>query len=100
MGLRNSLDLVDRNTEKHSHNSVRLSSYFDRWIEMAKVPRSFDGLDDLMLRDQFIHICSQDLRLFLKERIPDNLLKMADLTDKFKSSYSLERYRMQWNSHS
>lgn len=89
MGLRKSLDLVDRNTEKHSHNSVRLSSYFDRWIEMAKVPRTFDGLYDLMLRDQFIHICSQDLRLFLKERIPDNLQKMADLADQFKDARNM-----------
>lgn len=69
--------------------SVRLSSYFDRWIEMAKVPRTFDGLYDLMLRDQFIHICSQDLRLFLKERIPDNLKKMADLADQFKDARNM-----------
>lgn len=51
--------------ETFAQFSVRLSSYFDRWIDMAKVPRTFDGLYDLMLRDQFIHICSQDLRLFL-----------------------------------
>lgn len=69
--------------------SVRLSSYFDRWIEMAKVPRTFDGLYDLMLRDQFIHICSQDLRFFLKERIPDNLQKMANLADQFKDARNM-----------
>lgn len=46
--------------------SVRPSSYFDRLIEMAKVPHSFDGLYNLMLRDQFIDICSQHLRLFLQ----------------------------------
>lgn len=64
--------------------SARLCSYFDRWIEMAKVLRTFDGLYDLMLGDQFIHICSQDLRLFPKERIPDNLQKMADFAYQIK----------------
>lgn len=57
---------------------LRLCSYFDRWTEMAKVQRSFEGLYDLMLCDKFIYICSQDLLLFLKERILDNLKKMAD----------------------
>lgn len=52
--------------ETFAQFSARLSSYFDRWIEMAKVPRTFDGLYDLMLGDQFIHICSQDLRFFPK----------------------------------
>lgn len=70
--------------ETFAQFSARLSSYFDRWIEMAKVPRTFDGLYDLMLGDQFIHICSQDLRLFSKERIPDNLQKMADFAYQIK----------------
>lgn len=42
-----------------------------------------------LLRDQFIHICSQDLRLFLKERIPDNLQKMAYLADQFKDGRNM-----------
>lgn len=64
-------------------------TFAHRWIEMSKVPRSFEGLYDLMLRDQFIHICNQDLRLFLKERIPDNLQKMADLADQFKDARNM-----------
>ncbi|XP_061171098.1 uncharacterized protein LOC133180643 [Saccostrea echinata] len=75
--------------ETFAQFSVRLSSYFDRWIEMAKAPKTFQGLYDLMLRDQFLHICSQELRLFLKERIPDSLKKMADLADQYKDARNL-----------
>ena len=50
--------------------SVRLGSYLNRWIELFKVDHSFEGLFDLMLRDQFLSICSKDILLFLKERIP------------------------------
>lgn len=53
---------------------------------MAKSPKTFDGLYDLMLRDQFLHICSQDLKLFLKERLPDTLEKMAELADQYKDA--------------
>ncbi|CAC5366153.1 unnamed protein product [Mytilus coruscus] len=34
---------------------VRLGCYFSRWIDMSNVLKTFDGLYDLMLRDQFLH---------------------------------------------
>ena len=75
--------------ETFSQFAVRLSSYFDRWIEMAKAGRTFEGLYDLMLRDQFYHVCGHDLRLFLKERVPENLSKMAELADQFKDARNI-----------
>lgn len=66
--------------------SVRLNSYFKRWIEMSKTKMTFDGLFDLMLRDQFMHVCSKDLLLFLKERIPSSLDKMASLADQYREA--------------
>ncbi|XP_052692422.1 uncharacterized protein LOC128170699 isoform X2 [Crassostrea angulata] len=76
-------------SETFSQFAVRLSSYFDRWIEMAKVSKSFEDLYDLMLRDQFLHVCSQDLKLFLKERLPENLTRMANLADQYKDARDL-----------
>nr|XP_022307941.1 uncharacterized protein LOC111113940 [Crassostrea virginica] len=72
--------------ETFSQFSVRLSTYFDRWIDMTKTPRTFHGLYDLMLRDQFLHVASQDLKLFLKERLPDNINKMSQLADQYKDA--------------
>ena len=43
---------------------------------MAKTPKTYDGLYDLMLRDQFIHVCNLDLMLFLKECTPETLNSM------------------------
>ena len=40
------------NGETFMQFSVRLSSYFQRWFEMSKTAKSFEGLFDLMLRDQ------------------------------------------------
>ncbi|XP_048777367.2 uncharacterized protein LOC125681360 [Ostrea edulis] len=72
--------------ETFSQFAARLSSYFDRWIEMAKAPKTYHGLYNLMLRDQFIHVCSQDLKLFLKERIPKSLNNVAELADQYKDA--------------
>ena len=52
--------------ETFSQFSVRMSNYLNRWIEMSKIAKSFDGLYDLILRDQFLNVCNRDLALFLK----------------------------------
>ncbi|XP_069103074.1 uncharacterized protein [Argopecten irradians] len=61
----------------------RLESYLDRWMEMTGTAKTFEGLKDLMIRDQFICGCNQDLSLFLKERTPTSIEDMAKLADQY-----------------
>lgn len=75
--------------ETHSQFLVRLESYFKRWTEMAEIDHSFDGLLDLMVRDQFLHVCNKELTLFLLERIPKRATEMAILADQFCEARSL-----------
>ena len=42
----------------------RLKSYFTRWIDMSGINKTYEGLADLILRDQFAFICNRDLELF------------------------------------
>ncbi|KAK3109194.1 hypothetical protein FSP39_025154 [Pinctada imbricata] len=72
--------------ETFAQFSVRLSGYLQRWLEMAKTKRTFDDLFDLVMRDQFIHICNHDLALFLKERTPKSVCEMALLADQFREA--------------
>ena len=74
------------NGETFQQFAVRMGSYFDRWIEMSKVKPTYDGLYDLMLRDQFLSICNRDLLLFLKERIPETLADMSRLADQYREA--------------
>ena len=66
--------------------AVRLESYFLRWIDMSKIDKSFKGLADLILRDQFIHVCNRDLTLFIKERTPKSMEEVATLADQFREA--------------
>ena len=63
--------------------SVRMSSYLTKWIEMASTPKTYEGLFDLMMRDQLLHICNRDLALFLKEGTPISLPQMATIAAQF-----------------
>ena len=66
--------------------AVRLESYFLRWIDLFKIDKSFKGLADLILRDQFIHVCNRDLTLFIKERTPKSMEGVATLSDQFREA--------------
>lgn len=72
--------------ETFTQFSVRLASYLTKWVEMAGCHKTYDGLFDLMMRDQLLHICNRELTLYLKERIPASLQAMATLADQFKEA--------------
>ncbi|XP_069110014.1 uncharacterized protein [Argopecten irradians] len=68
--------------------ATRLENYIERWVELSKTTKSYVSLKDLMLRDQFIHGCGQELSLFLKERSPASFEEMAKRGSK-RSSQSM-----------
>ena len=49
---------------------ARLSRYFRRWVELSGITKTYDGLEDFMVREQYLSTCGQDLAIFLRERIP------------------------------
>ncbi|XP_033733848.1 uncharacterized protein LOC117322984 [Pecten maximus] len=69
--------------ETFSQFSLRLENYFERWVEMTGTQKTYEGVMDLVIRDQFIYCCGRDLALFLKERIPKTLEETAKLADQF-----------------
>ncbi|GFO18459.1 reverse transcriptase [Plakobranchus ocellatus] len=40
---------------------VRIVTYLDRWIELSKTDKSYEILKDLIVREQFMDVCPQDL---------------------------------------
>ena len=72
--------------ETFTQFGVRLSSYLTRWIDMSQVDRTYEGLFDLMVRDQFIHGCQRDLKLFINERTPKSLKEMTTGADQFREA--------------
>ncbi|XP_069108942.1 uncharacterized protein [Argopecten irradians] len=69
--------------ETFAQFAVRLENDFIRWLEMALVEKTYAGLKDLVVRDQFLQTCGTDLKLFLKERSPKSVKDMASLADQF-----------------
>ena len=62
---------------------ARLQAYLKRWIEMGETDDSIEGLKDLTIREQFMNMCSAELRLFLKERDLASIDEVAETAQQF-----------------
>ena len=57
---------------------IRLKNYLAKWLELSgSSPQNFDALVDLIVKEQFINACSEDLAKYLLERGPKNLAELT-----------------------
>ena len=61
-------DAKPEGQESPSQFIVRLKNYLTKWVKLAKVEESFDGVVELMVREQFANACSRELSVYLNER--------------------------------
>lgn len=68
---------------------VRLEEYLTRWMDMAKVPESFEGLKDLLLREQFLQVSSKNLQIFLKEHKVSCVEELTRLAQQYQEAHEI-----------
>ena len=74
------------NGETFQQFTTRMKSYLTRWIDMASIDKSYEGLQDLILREELTFICNRDLELFLRERVPKSLGQASKFEDQYKEA--------------
>ena len=73
--------------ESPSQFTVRISNYFDKWVELAGGDKTFKGVSELMVREQFTNSCPKDVSVFLKERGPKDLEELAKLAEQYLNAH-------------
>ena len=73
--------------ESSSQFVVRLRNYFRRWVELSETPQSFAGVEDLLVREQFLETSSKNLAIFLRERDPKTAKDMADMAETYLAAH-------------
>ncbi|XP_073498465.1 uncharacterized protein [Phyllobates terribilis] len=76
-----------RNLQRGSADSYAdfvstLRSTFHQWIRGLSVS-SFEALTDLMVKDQFLHMCPTDVRQFVCDREPQSADEAAKIADRY-----------------
>lgn len=65
---------------------ARLKSYLDKWIELAKVNKNYDGLSIVMVREQFLSVCDKDLSVYLNREADMTHDSLADMAERYLAS--------------
>ena len=66
---------------------MRLVRYLLRCLELSDTERTFDGLKNLIVKEQFIESCPKDLAIHLQERAPETLAKIAKIADQYLEAH-------------
>ena len=66
---------------------VRLERYLLWWLELSRTERSFEGLKDLIVEEQFIDSCPKELAIHLRERAPETLDQIAKIADQYLKAH-------------
>ncbi|XP_033096058.1 uncharacterized protein LOC117100464 [Anneissia japonica] len=67
----------------------RISGYLTRWIELGGVNKTYEGICEMIVKEQTLKVCSK--ALFLKERGSGSLAQMAALADHYAEAHN-DRY--------
>lgn len=71
---------------------TRLDSYLTRWMELAEAEKTYDGLKTLIVKEQYINICSKELATFLRERKPKDLRELGVLAEQYLEAHSSQSF--------
>ena len=64
----------------------------DQWLELSNVEKTFEGLRELLLREQFLYSCKKDMALFLKVCAPVDQKSMLDLAINYERAHKYVGY--------
>ena len=64
----------------------------DQWLELSNIEKTFEGLRELLLREQFLHSCQKDMAMFLKVRAPVDQKCMLDLAINYEWAHKYLGY--------
>ena len=57
---------------------IRLKKYLAKWLELSgSSSGNFDALVDLIVKEQFINACSEELAMYLLERVLKDLVELT-----------------------
>ena len=73
--------------ESQAQFITRLENYLNKWIELTKIPKTFAGMVQLILTEQFISMCSNDLATFLKDPTWESLKDLGETANKYLEAH-------------
>ena len=74
--------------ETYIQTYCRMQNYFSKWVKLSGCCESYEGLRDLIIREQFMDIVPMELAVFLSERERKNAEELVKLADRYLHAHS------------
>jgi len=75
--------------ETPSQFLTRLDNYLERWIELAKVTKSYEGVKTLIVQE-YLSICPKEMAMQLKEKKPKTLIELGDVAENYVEAHATD----------
>jgi hypothetical protein len=69
---------------------ARIRRYFQRWVELTEIEKSYDSLQELLIKEQYINTCSAEMKIYLRERAIKDIDELVGLS--LAERYTEARY--------
>ena len=69
---------------------TRLDNYLERWIELARVTKSYEGLKTLIVQEQYLSTCPKEMAMHLKERRLETLTELGDVAETYVEAHATD----------
>lgn len=73
--------------ENVSQFLTRLRNCLNRWIELSNCNKTYEGVLDLFIAEQFLKVCGKQLQMYLREKMPLSLGKMIEKAEKYVTAH-------------
>ena len=73
---------------------VRLSGELRQWIDATKIPKSFDELSALLVKEQFLNTCDQDMAMHLREKISSDNAELAKFAERYIDAHDMTSWKV------
>jgi len=69
---------------------TRLDNYLERWIVLAKVRKSYEGLKTLIVQEQYLSTCTKEMAMHLKEGKPKTITELGDVAENYVEAHATD----------
>ena len=76
--------------ETPSQFLTRIDNYLERWIELAKVTKSYEGLKTLIVQEQYLSTCPKEMAMHLKEGKPKTIIELGEVAENYIEAHATD----------
>ena len=69
---------------------TRIGNYLERWIVLAKADKTYEGLKNLIIEEQYLKTCPKEMAMYLKEGRPKTIKELGEIAENYIEAHATD----------